>query len=202
MLIDDYMPRYDVVERHAIRVRATQARAYAAIGSTDFAAGTLIRVLMGLRKLPGALLQGRSGIRALLLPRAKQLTIASMERGGFHLLSERAPDELAIGVEGRFWTLSGGLCTPSADVFRERPPAPGTARAVWDFRARAIDGEWCEVSTETRVLCADEATRRRFLPYWMMIRPGSGLIRGAMLRAIRRTAERRAPGLISPMTTR
>jgi hypothetical protein len=190
MLIDEYLPRYDVVERHAIRVRATQAQTYAAIMATDFAGGMIIRVLFALRMLPGALLHGLSGIRALTQRRATPMTLASMERGGFHLLSERAPDELAIGIEGRFWTLSGDRCTPSADLFRARPPAPGTARAVWDFRVRAIDGEHCELSTETRVLCADKAARRRFLPYWAVVRPGSGLIRHEMLRTIRRTAER------------
>lgn len=191
MLIDDYLPRYDVVERHSIRVRATQAQTYAAITATDFASGPIIRVLFALRMLPGALLHGRSGLRALTQRRAGPMTLASMERSGFHRLEERVPSELAIGIEGRFWTLSGDRCTPSAEVFRRRPPEPGTARAVWDFRVRAVDGGQCELSTETRVLCADEATRRRFLPYWLVVRPGSGLIRHEMLRAIRRTAEQR-----------
>ena len=159
MLIDEFMPRYDVVERHAIRVRASQAQTYAAIGATNFAGG-IIRVLLVLRMLPGALLHGLRGLRELRQRRASPMTLASMERGGFHLLSERAPDELAIGIEGRFWTLSGDRTTPAADVFRTRPPAPGTARGVWDFRVRAIDAAHCELSTETRVLCADEATRR------------------------------------------
>lgn len=190
MLIDEFMPRYDVVERHSISVRASNAQTYAAIGATDFAGG-IIRVLLVLRMLPGALLHGPRGIRALAQRRASPMTLASMQRSGFHLLAERAPDELALGIEGRFWTLSGDRATPSADVFRTRPPAPGTARGVWDFRVRAIDAGHCQLSTETRVLCADDATRRKFLPYWAVIRLGSGLIRRAMLRAIRRTAERR-----------
>lgn len=191
MLIDEYLPRYDVVERHSIRVRATQAETYAAIISTNFASGPIVRVLVALRGLPGALLHGLSGIRALMGGRATTMTLASMEGGGFHRLEERVPSELVIGIEGRFWTLSGERCTPSAAVFRSRPPAPGTARAVWDFRVRIIDGEQCELSTETRVLCADKAARRRFLPYWFVVRAGSGLIRGEMLRSIKRTAEHR-----------
>ncbi|MEO8334895.1 MAG: hypothetical protein ABI664_07975 [bacterium] len=191
VLIDDYLPRYDVVERHSIRVRATQPQTYAAIAATDFAGGAIIRVLLVVRMLPSALLHGLRGFRTLTERRATPMTLASMERGGFHVLSERAPTELVIGLEGRFWTLSGDRCTPSAEVFRTRPPQPGTARAVWDFRVRPIEGHGCELSTETRVLCADAATRRRFIPYWTVIRPFSGLIRHAMLRAIRRTAESR-----------
>ena len=45
MLIDEFLPRYDVVERHAITVRATPSRTYAAITTTNFADGTIIRLL-------------------------------------------------------------------------------------------------------------------------------------------------------------
>ena len=46
-------------------------------------------------------------------------------------------------------------------------------------------------AAETRVRCADPATRQQFLRYWRVIRLGSDLIRGSMLRRIRNTAERR-----------
>lgn len=46
-----------------------------------------------------------------------------------------------------------------------------------------------KLRTETRVLCADVATRRQFCSYWMRIRPFSGLIRQEMLAAVRNTAE-------------
>jgi hypothetical protein len=191
MLIDEYLPRYDVVERHAIRVRATPARTYEAIATTDFASDAVIRVLLLARALPGALLNGRAGLRALADRHKSALTIATIQRGGFRMLAERAPDELLLGVEGRFWTLSGGRATPACDAFREPVPAPGTARGLWNFVVRSLDGQTSELTTETRVLCADAATRRRFLPYWTLIRPGSGLIRRSMLRAIKRTAELR-----------
>lgn len=191
MLIDEFLPRYDVVERHAIRVRATPARTYQAIADTDFATASLIRVLLGARALPGALLKGRAGLRALADRSTSTLTLATILRGGFRLVAERAPNELLLGVEGQFWTLSGGRATPAADAFREPLPAPGTARGLWNFVVRSVDGETSELTTETRVLCADAATRRRFLPYWMLIRLGSGLIRHSMLRAIKKTAERR-----------
>ncbi|MEP6731992.1 MAG: hypothetical protein ABJE10_15200 [bacterium] len=190
MLIDDYLPRYDVVERHSISVRATQARTYAAICATDFATGWLIQFLFFVRLLPDALMHGREGIRALKSRRASPLTIATLQRGGFRLLAERAPDEMLLGTEGKFWTLSGERGAPTADAFRDGAPEAGTARGVWDFRVRAKDHDHSELTTETRVLCADSAARRRFLPYWTVIRPGSGLIRRVMLRAIKQTAER------------
>jgi hypothetical protein len=36
-------------------------------------------------------------------------------------------------------------------------------------------------------------TRRRFRAYWLFVRPGSGLIRRFMLRAVRARAERPVP---------
>ncbi|MET8091474.1 hypothetical protein [Micromonospora sp. NPDC005220] len=41
------------------------------------------------------------------------------------------------------------------------------------------------LATETRIFATDERTRRRFLPYWLLIRLGSGMTRTSMLRAIR-----------------
>jgi hypothetical protein len=46
------------------------------------------------------------------------------------------------------------------------------------------------LSTETRILATDEAARRRFGRYWVVIRPGSAAIRVVWLWAIRTRAER------------
>jgi hypothetical protein len=40
--------------------------------------------------------------------------------------------------------------------------------------------------TETRVVCADPAARRRFALYWLLIKPFSAWIRRDMLQAIAR----------------
>ena len=104
------------------------------------------------------------------------------------VLAERPPEEIVVGIEGKFWSPAGAECTNSRESFAA-PVAAGMARGVWDFRVISMpDGE-VELTTETRVLCADAATRRRFLPYGTLIRPGSGLIRRALLRAIKATAE-------------
>lgn len=198
MLIDEYLPRYDVVERHSITVRATPARTFAAITTTDFAGVFVVRFLFWLRRLPQSLLRGRGGSRALPTPNTVPLTIGTIERHGFRLLAQRVPEELVIGVEGQFWVLSGGRCTPSAEAFSVVAPAPGMARAIWNFHVQPLDGERCKLTTETRVLCADAAARRPFLLYWALIRPGSGLIRHSMLRAIKRSAEHQDVSLTFP----
>lgn len=60
---------------------------------------------------------------------------------------------------------------------------PGYAKMALNF---AFDGD--TLSTETRVLLTDEASRRAFRRYWLVIRPFSGLIRRLWLRGIDRRA--------------
>jgi hypothetical protein len=188
MLIDEILPRYDVTERHSIEVGTTPAVAYAALFEVDFARNGVLRALMSLRTLPARLVQRRP--RGGDRPDHMRMTLAALETRGFILLGEVPPAELVLGVEGRFWALDGGRCTPPRSLFLSSSPRPGTARAVWNFTFTALDSARTLVVTETRVLCADAAARRRFLPYWFLIRAGSGLIRRVMLRQLRDAAER------------
>ena len=191
-LIDRYLPRFDVRERHHLRVHASPAAAYAALRTADFARSPVVGLLLALRAIPAALSQGVAGMRALTGRGGRAVTLASFEERGFRILEDREPEELVLGLEGQFWRASGGVCTPSVDAFLCSTPAAGMARAVWNFRVWAKAPDSCEISTETRVLCSSSEVRRRFLPYWWIIRLGSGAIRGAMLRAIRDEAERGA----------
>jgi hypothetical protein len=189
MLIDELLPRYDVTEHHSIEVRATPAAAYAALFEVDFARNGVLRALTSIRALPERLVHWRRarGDR----PRHTRMTLAALEATGFIPLADAPPVEVVLGIEGRFWALDGGRCTPPANLFRSSPPRPGTARAVWNFTFTPLDSGRTLIATETRVLCADASARRRFLPYWFLIRAGSGLIRRVMLRQLRDTAERR-----------
>ena len=107
---------------------------------------------------------------------------------GFTLLEERPGEELVLGTVGRFWRARGELCATSPVRFRAPAPS-GTAKAAWNFEVGIRADGATELRTETRVLCADAATRRRFRAYWTLIRPFSGLIRQEMLAAVRSAAE-------------
>jgi hypothetical protein len=48
-----------------------------------------------------------------------------------------------------------------------------------------------QATTETRVYCPDRYSLIMFLPYWLIIRPVSGLLRRRALGAIRKIAESR-----------
>lgn len=56
-----------------------------------------------------------------------------------------------------------------------------------DFQLEPRDGG-VRLTTETRGHCTDRRARHRMALYWCLIRPGSGLIRRDMLRAVARLA--------------
>ena len=194
MLLDALMPHFDVVERHTTVVRASPTAVHAAIRDADLAGGPLTWSLLALRALPAALLMViRSPRRALAVWRGpgRRIRLADFERAGFRVVAERVPDEIVIGVLGRFWTLRGRLRADVSDVDFRRGPQRGSALAGWNFTAFPRADGGTDLATETRVWCAPDA-RWKFRTYWLCVRPGSGLIRRAMLRSIRRQAERRS----------
>ncbi len=135
---------------------------------------------------PRAALAGWNARRS---DRRRGLRLGDFERAGFRVVAERRPDELVIGLLGKFWTPGGGVCAEVTRAHFSAGPPPGFALAGWNFTVLPGADGVVELRTETRVWCAPDA-RLKFRAYWFFVRPGSGLIRRAMLRAIRREAER------------
>ena len=124
-----------------------------------------LRALFALRGLPAA---------------AGTPILEQMLRAGFELLGEEAPRQLVAGATGQPWRLLRRLeRTPWADANR-----PDLARMALDFR---LVGD--RLATETRVFVADEAARRKFARYWLVVRHASGLTRRSWLHAVKRRAE-------------
>lgn len=196
MLLDELMPHYHVVERHQMMVRASPDAVFAAIREADLAGGAVTRLLFTLRAVPAAAIalarSPRGAVAEWRAGRAQRgLRLADFERAGFRVVAEREPEELVIGLLGRFWTPRGALRHDvRIETFRAGPPA-GQALAGWNFSVHARPDGLTELRTETRVLCAADAWPM-FRIYWLIVRPGSGLIRRSMLRAIRRRAEQQA----------
>src|SRR5918997_1692208 len=126
---------------------------------------------------PGAALAAAREVTAREVP----LLVALMA------VAER-PDEVVLGVVGRFWSLDSGIrdvSPPEFAAFEE----PGFTRAAMSFHAEAA-GTGALLTTETRIQATDDDARRSFGRYWRVVHPGSALIRRAWLRAIRKRAER------------
>jgi hypothetical protein len=187
MPLDEFLPAYDVNEVHSTRVAAPPDRVMAAVREVTSREVPLVVVLMALRTLPAMLLRRRPFRLRRDLGRP---VLAQATRGGFVVLAER-PDELVLGLVGRFWTSDGGVFGIEGGDFVAFD-APGFAKAVMDFRAQGVDGGTV-LTTETRIRGTDEEARRRFRRYWRVVMPGSALIRRAWLRAVRKRAERDEP---------
>jgi hypothetical protein len=171
-VIDRVLPHFHHSEYHATRIRATPERIYAIVRHGRLPVHPIVRVLVFLRGL------GRKGDPTFSIDRVL--------RQGFSLIAEDPPRELVLGLEGPFWSPTCKL-RPLDEASFLTPVPRGSARGAWNFLIHA-DGT---VSTETRVLCAEDA-RKKFAAYWLFVRPFSGLIRRMMLRAIRIAAERPA----------
>lgn len=180
MLIDGWMPEFDVAERHATVVRATPERVWTAVRTLDLARSPVIRLLFAIRSLPG-LLSGRSKRRLL------GVRMDGLLRSGFVLLEEREREEIVLGLVGQFWRPSGGIVRVTPEEFRAFA-TPGYAMAAWNFTL-APEGDRVRLATETRVRCTDAASRRSFRRYWRLVGTFSALTRIEMLRTIRRAAE-------------
>jgi hypothetical protein len=184
MPLDEFLPDYDANEVHSTRVAAPPDRVLAAVRELTSREVPLLVVLMALRTLPAVVMR-RSQFR--LRRDLRRPILGQATRGGFVVLAER-PDELVLGIVGRFWRSDSGLERVAGEDFVTFD-APGFAKAVMNFGARAVDGGTL-LTTETRIQGTDEVARRRFRRYWRVVMPGSALIRRAWLRAIRRRAER------------
>jgi hypothetical protein len=181
MLIDAFMPDADASERHAIVIAAPAETVYDLLCRMDLGDSLVIRALLTLRMLPKMLARGQ------WVSRFPRLRLGDLTRAGFGVLAEERGREIVLGVAGRFWRPLDNVLPFDARNF-EGPPRAGVARAVWNFSVRPLAGERTLLSTETRIVCGDAASRRAFRAYWMFVRPFSGLIRLLVLRSVRRAA--------------
>jgi hypothetical protein len=168
VLLNDFLPEWDVDERHEVLAPIPPDRAYQAVKELDLSRSRLIRTLFAVRGLP----------------RGNSLTFERLTDVGFVVLAEDPPTEIVLGLIGQFWKMRGGLKTFEAAEFVSFAD-PGFVKAAWNFHVAPTEGG-STVSTETRVAATDDTSRRAFSRYWFFIGPFSGLIRREALRLIRR----------------
>lgn len=182
MIIDSFAPKFDASEIHQVVIKAPREVVYEALWTADLGS-PLIKTLLLMRSLPGFVAR-----RCRKLPRDQTITLKTLIDSGFGLLAEKPNDEIVLGVSGRFWRPSGNL-SPFIRSDFDQPITAGMARAVWNFSLIRQSETRTLLRTETRVLCGDAASRRKFLAYWVVVRPFSGLIRLIMLKRVAKAAE-------------
>lgn len=184
MLIDSFAPKFDATEIHRIAIKASRQAVYEALWTADLGDSTVIKLLLWLRSMPGFIVR-----RGKPSTRRQKITLRTVINSNFGLLGEKPTEEIVLGVTGRFWRPTGNLSPFNRSDFNV-PVSPGLARAVWNFSLRDGQEGQTVLQTETRIVCGDAASHRKFLAYWFVIRPFSGLIRLIMLRNVRKVAEK------------
>ena len=181
-LLDDFIPTYDIVERHRIRVAAPADITLAAARDQDLLHVPLVRAIFKAREIAMGATPGEPQPRGLL---------AATQALGWGVLAEMPGREIVVGAVTKPW---------EADVtFQALPPAdfaafaqPGFVKIVWTLRADPLDRENSIFRTETRAVATDAEARARFRAYWAFASPGIALIRRLSLRPLKHEAERRA----------
>jgi hypothetical protein len=183
VLIDRFLPEYDVVEHHEVQVDAPGETTYRAVKDLDLARSPVVLALLAVRGLP-TLFTGA-------VKPSRRLGMNELLQAGFVVLAEEPGRELVLGIVGKFWRLTSGVHRIEPDEFSGFD-TPGFAKGAWNFVVSERPGGVSTVMTETRVECTDGEARRKFGWYWRLVGPFSALIRRAMLRRIKQDAEHRS----------
>lgn len=173
MLIEEFLPSYQIAKAHEMVVNAPVQEVYEAACSLDLSKSITIRKLFQLRGLP---------------PSA--LTLSGLQKIGFIKLGQNPNYEFLLGLIGRFWTPAGDLqkIKPAAfNSFNQK----GFAKAAWNFSMKSLTKDKTALTTETRIHCIDRKSYVKFRLYWLLIGPFSSWIRRESLKIIKQEAENR-----------
>ena len=182
-LLEQFMPEYEVAERHHVRVAAPAALTLSAAADTDLQKSTIVRAIFRTRELVlGADAGDQSRPKGLL---------AQTTSLGWRVLAEKPGREIVVGAVTQPWlpnVVFRGLAPEAFRAFRE----PGFVKIVWTLRADPVSQSESVFRTETRVMTTDPTARTKFRWYWARFSPGIVLIRRLMLGLLKTEAERRA----------
>jgi hypothetical protein len=198
MLLDKYLPKYDFTEVHTIEIKSTAEVAYEAMQDTTMKEiHWFVNVLFNLRALPEKLAGRKENpLSSAAFPDNKSL-LDQMLNSTFVKIEEQPPREIVFGLIvpssiGRVWKKSSGQILKMADAAELTAfNNPDFLDVIANFTIKDESESGCViVRTESRVKGLSEKARKNFRPYWLIIRPWSGLIRRLWLKAIKRRAER------------
>lgn len=172
--IHSFVPHVDLRERHRILIHAPPSVIMAEVEKFRIRDDPLAQRVLWLRELPGRLLH-----------KARRKTF---DLDDFTCLGKPDPRTLAYGLLGAFWEADYGLvaCDSAAAFTNNRDR--DVCKLLLTFRVTPVSDETSYLTTETLVSCPSPEARRRFAPYWYLIRPVSGLLRRRLLRIIRARA--------------
>jgi len=199
MLVDDFLPEYDVSDAVANVVDADLATTWDALMEVDLIdvgrKRPLVGILGAIRILPDVvshILHGEPPQRRPEHLRLRDITQLSLDKGGWVLLGERFRDEIALGLVGKFWRPVIEFATVPADRFREFAE-PGFAKTIYALSVRSLGPHRTLLSGTMRTATTDAQARKWFRRYWTFgVGSGAHVLVNGLLDVTREMAEARA----------
>ena len=183
LLLDRFMPNYEVVERHHIRVVAPAEIVLATAAETDLQHTQIVRAIFRAREVILGSEPDPVSRPSGLLAWTKSL--------GWRVLADVPGHEVVMGAVTQPWKANvtfQGLPAEEFSAFNE----PGFVKIAWTLRADPVSATESVFRTETRVVATDASARAKFRRYWSLLSPGIIVIRWVMLQPLKKEAERRA----------
>ena len=197
-LADEFLPTYDVSDAVGVVVDADLDATWNALLAADLIEvgrrKPLVGVLGVLRMLPELAAQILHGERPSAPERMTLHDIAKLPlgEGGWALLGERAGEEIALGLVGKFWRPVIEFADVSAAEFVDFAE-PGYAKTVYSLSVRALGDGRTLLSGLMRTATTDEHARRWFRRYWTFgVGAGAHMLVDGLLEMVREDAEARA----------
>ena len=188
LLIDKYLPNYDVRDHHETIVTAEPADAYQVLRSMDFYGSPLIRTLFAIRTFPAKFLHRK---REVAKRSPGQPFVDFALSIGWRILEEIPGQEIVCGAVTKPWEADvkfQGMPGPELTAFAE----PDFTKIVWSMAVNPVTEGRCRVTLETRVAATDEKSRRKFKGYWFVFGPFIGFVRRIILQMLKRELRSRA----------
>ncbi|MFJ4091655.1 hypothetical protein ACIPYS_08745 [Kitasatospora sp. NPDC089913] len=183
--LDRFLPVYGHRAVHGITLAAPPEEVWAALQRVTLADLPLPRMLLALRTLPSRLRNTGPD----LLDRSVPLAELFRRDDRWVTLADEPGRALVLGRVARFWSpVPREPARPGDGAAFAAFAEPGWAKAVISHEVFA-HGSGSRLVTETRIQGTDARARRRFAAYWLLIRPGVGLIRRSALAAAGRHCE-------------
>lgn len=180
-LLDPFIPRPDVCERHEIIVPAPAALVFDIARNFDMQSILPVRAIFWMRaKLFGARAPG---------PRKAKGLVEQMLSIGWVCLAEDRDRYFCAGAACQPWRGDVAFFPIPLDQFGFFAK-PDCVKIAWALEVQELEPAVTRLATETRVVATDEAARVKFKRYWRVFIIGIQMIRRLLPRAVRRQASR------------
>jgi hypothetical protein len=189
-LLDRFMPRYEVVERHQVHVRAPVDLTFAAASDLDLEGSAVVRTIF---KLRAWFMRGGPDSAREKNP---QGFVARMQALGWGVLAEIPGREIVMGGGTRPWDPNPVFTALAPDAFIAFNE-PDYVKIAFNLRVDPAGTSASVFRSETRAVATEVRARSKFRRYWSLVSPGVSLIRWLMLGPLKADAERRASGSLA-----